>query len=84
MTLAVAKGDLMDGTRAYLRALEEYLILLGVLFHLAGVHRVGHVSRRSIEPHLLELAVVRQPEAASLPPVVQIRAALLVLVSVKE
>lgn len=37
------------------------------------------MRRRSIEPHLLELAVVRQPEPASLPPVIQIRAALLVL-----
>lgn len=34
LTLAMAKGDLVDGTRAYLRALEQDLVLLGILFHL--------------------------------------------------
>lgn len=79
MAVVVAKRDLMDGTRAYLRALEEYLVLLGVLFHLPGVHRVSHVGRRSIESHLLELAVVGQHEAALLPPVLHICNALQVL-----
>lgn len=79
LTLAMAKGDLVDGTRANLRALEEDLVLLGVLLHLPRVHRVGHVCRCSIEPHLFELAVVRQSKAAPLPPVLQVRAAFLML-----